>query len=919
MAAEHLRRSARRLCPELPVFELPQGDLSVLYTPGHLAVVRGSEVESVRSWLRGGAGGHRARKVAAQLEAAAKATISAWRARLDAPFAPAALTVYLNNACPLACRYCYAAHDRAQGPAGRTVASPVIPPEVVEDAARLVARGCAERGEPLRLTLHGGGEPTASWDALERIVRLTRTVAERHGLRWWGSLATNGVMPEERAVRIAETFDEVGLSCDGPPEIQDRQRPLASGGATSAIVERTARRLAAGSCAFSVRATITPETMERQAEIARYLGETLGARSIRFEPRYRARGAGPPGFGPGDALVFVERFLEAQALAAELGCELTCSGVRLDELHGPHCPVLYDVLQLTPDGRVTGCFFATGAGTTAEDEVALGGPVLPVASLAEGEGSARVDLDHAKIAEHRRRGLTIPEGCVECLNVFHCNRECPERCLIRDPAPSERGFRCGVNRLLAERWVVGAASPLLDAARRPVALRRRRDLSRYLAGAPASIDGDAVRASWAKVAHRFFEGPRALPPPIWARRGFEDLGAEPWRALAETIAGQEEHQPISVYVHVPFCEGRCGFCDCYSLRLVRGSGDDRSGLRQATFLDALLHEMDAWCGIAGLSPRPVTTIHLGGGTPNCLSPEGFARLAAGLGDRLAVSESTEWALESTASLLTQRHVAHLRELGFTRLHVGVQTLEDPLRQRIGRALAGADVAERLNRALELGLTVSADVVFGLPGQTLAGLIATLDRLAELGVHGFSLYGLQESRRNRRFLAEIASEPRDPLGEYVMFLAADGRLGELGFRKNHFVHYALPRDRNLYSTHLSRGEDLLALGPTADGVFGGYHYRNDLYTRYIRSRGIAFQGGLRETGIERATGPAIAALMANRATRTAFEDLGLGELFDAWIAAGMLAPEGDRLVLTANGSWFITEMIEELLSSWVTPK
>jgi coproporphyrinogen III oxidase-like Fe-S oxidoreductase/pyruvate-formate lyase-activating enzyme len=813
-----------RLHPALPVFRLDRGGARVCYAPGHFTTAPSVEL----------------------LRYAAEAR-AAWQRLAEAPFAPECLTLYLNNRCNLACGYCFAAADRDQD-SGR------IDERAALGAARLVARSCAEKNTPFHLVLHGGGEPTLEWDSVVRLVEGTRGIATEAGVGWFGFLATNGVIPEERAAWLGRELDLVEISCDGPPDIQDRQRPLAGGGATSAHVVRTARALRDAGGRFMVRATITPDTVERQTEIVTYLHEALGATEMRFEPVYRA-GA----FAPQQAEWFVSCFLAAQREARARGCDLTVSGARLDEVHGPFCDVLRHTLHLLPDGTATACFFCVDGRDAEATGVAVGG---------WDEARGEYILDIGRITAHRRKALELPAACLDCINVCHCARECPERCAVRDAAPETPSFRCLVQRRLAEEWILEAA------------------------GTPYPL------------------GPRSLPPPVWAERGYEDDGAEAWRRLSAILSASPLADPISVYVHVPFCDHRCAFCDCYSVPLGPRSLD-----KQEQFTAALVAETEAWSRLGTLGSRPVTTIHFGGGTPSYLSRPLFARVLEACRARLGVTPRTEWALESTSTPLAAGYLEQLREWGFTRLHVGVQTLEDSVRKTIGRRETAQAVVEKVARALDRGFVVSVDVVYGLPGQTQAGLLATLERLAALGVDGFSLYQLQISDRNRKFLARQGITSQDAVRDYALFLAADHALTAGGYRKNHFVHYARPRDANLYYTHLVRGEDLLALGPTADGAFGAYHYRHPEYREYVGGGAApVLEGGVMENALERKVRPVVAALMAGSLPARMFGEINGAGLADRWLECGLIEPGDGAFPLTASGSWFLGEMLKRMKGS-----
>jgi sulfatase maturation enzyme AslB (radical SAM superfamily) len=300
--------------------------------------------------------------------------------------------------------------------------------------------------------VHGGGEPTLHWSLLRDVESVTRTIAGELGIDWWGYIATSGVMSEDKAAWLGDHFGLVGLSCDGPADVQDRQRPTMGGSPTSEVVRRTAAILSGRNAGLSVRVTITPETVRRQAEIVRFVHGTLGANDIRLEPAYRAGGSRQRAFAVDDAALFVEAFQQAEAVAERLGCSLSVSGVRLDEIHGPYCNVLRDVLHLTPDGAATACFLCTDSRLPTDSAMAIGRVDPATGSFL---------LDDERVAQIRRRATQIPGRCESCLNIYHCARECPDVCPVvgeEDEPGRAGGFRCRVQKLLGEAWVRSLAA-----------------------------------------------------------------------------------------------------------------------------------------------------------------------------------------------------------------------------------------------------------------------------------------------------------------------------------------------------------------------------------------------------------------------------------------------------------------------------
>jgi radical SAM protein with 4Fe4S-binding SPASM domain len=396
-----------------------------------------------------------ARTLASALEVRGRQAELAWRNLAEKSFEPECLTLYLSNRCNLACSYCYSAPVAPAG--GRAslrmvsepvaeAAFPILKEPVIYAAARLVARSCAGQRKPLTLVLHGGGEPTLHWSLLQRVIGEVQRIASAHGVSMFSYIATHGLLPEDRAAWLAANFSLIGLSCDGPPDIQNANRPFVLGSPTADIVERTAAVFARAGAVHDVRMTVTPENVKRQREIALYACERLCARTVRFEPVYDARRTSGPRFRPEQAEEFVEHFLDAREAVRQRGGDLVASGVRIDEIHGPYCNPLRDTLQLTPDGVATACFLSTGSGEAHEQVMAFG---------RFDAATSEFVVDQEQATALRRRAARVPERCRACGNVYHCARDCPDTCVITTNSADEpaEGFRCRVQQLLGHREI----------------------------------------------------------------------------------------------------------------------------------------------------------------------------------------------------------------------------------------------------------------------------------------------------------------------------------------------------------------------------------------------------------------------------------------------------------------------------------
>lgn len=435
---------------------------------------------------------------------------------------------------------------------------------------------------------------------------------------------------------------------------------------------------------------------------------------------------------------------------------------------------------------------------------------------------------------------------------------------------------------------------------------------------PPEVNAEAIRREWLALRPPYHIEERHLPLPLWARRPYAETGTQAWETLSRDVPRTDPGRALCIYVHIPFCPERCEFCDCYSFRLGEHQQQHIDG-----YLELLKRETKLWASLDGLADRPVSTVHFGGGTPTFLGAGSFARLARMLANHYGTGQETEWALESTVAELTPETLACLEDLDFSRLHIGVQSLRQAVRERLNRRATAHQVLDAIVASVRRGWVVSVDLIYGLPGQTLDGLLRDIRSLAAAGVDGFSLYELQVSAGNRRFVQRYDLDQRDRRRNYLFGQVASHLLGALGYRKTLFNHFARARDTNLYFTFPERGEDCLALGTISDGVFGDYHYRHLEYATYLRGVGYqhpGLEGGMRRSLAENRWHPLAVALMAGRVESSLLADANSQELAHSWQESMLLAADADTdsMSLTGSGSWFVGNMLSELTEQALPP-
>lgn len=265
-----------------------------------------------------------------------------------------------------------------------------------------------------------------------------------------------------------------------------------------------------------------------------------------------------------------------------------------------------------------------------------------------------------------------------------------------------------------------------------------------------------------------------------------------------------------MYLHVPFCAGKCGYCSFYSKPSAAGD--------VAAYLDALETEIALWKGLLGpLSPR---TLYVGGGTPSLLSPDEWGRLIAlleGLGDWSCLEEAT---VEANPSSLNDELLDIWRDSFFTRISLGVQSLKDAELEALGRRHDTRLALEAMECIARSGLRMSVDLIFGIPGQTLRSWAASLRGVLEAGARHVSAY-------------QLTLEPDTPMGlrapvlpdGYPFYRYAQWFLPRQGLAQYEISSYAPPGGECRHNLAYWRQEDVLALGPAAWGYLEGRRYAN----------------------------------------------------------------------------------------------
>ncbi|MFC0590465.1 oxygen-independent coproporphyrinogen III oxidase [Novosphingobium aquiterrae] len=331
------------------------------------------------------------------------------------------------------------------------------------------------------------------------------------------------------------------------------------------------------------------------------------------------------------------------------------------------------------------------------------------------------------------------------------------------------------------------------------------------------------------------------------------------------------HGDVSLYVHIPFCEKICWYCGC-------NTGAANKTRRLQSYLDALHREI-ALVGVRLPGDAAVRRVAFGGGSPNALSPTDFVRLLDALTLHFPL-DRPEWSIELDPRTLTDEWGEVLGWIGLRYASLGVQTFDPALQAAIGRIQPDAAIAAATALLRRAGVSsLNFDLMYGLPGQTLDQLEATLERTVTLGADRIALFGYAHVPhmlpRQRRI---DASALPDQAARFAMADFGYRYLTAAGYVPVGFDHFALPHDpmamaaldgtlrRNFQGFTDDRAVNLIGLGASSISCFEYVLVQNEKnpgrYRMLISQDRLPAVGGVQRSADDRTRGAIITALLCH---------------------------------------------------------
>jgi oxygen-independent coproporphyrinogen-3 oxidase len=314
-----------------------------------------------------------------------------------------------------------------------------------------------------------------------------------------------------------------------------------------------------------------------------------------------------------------------------------------------------------------------------------------------------------------------------------------------------------------------------------------------------------------------------------------------------------DDKPVSVYIHIPFCERLCWYCACRT----QGTKSHRP---VAAYLQGLLQELTL---VKSLVPEGIQMgrLHWGGGTPTILKPAEMRQLAGAIKDVFAPAERFEFSVEIDPTLVDSDKIAALSEVGMNRASVGIQDFDPKVQKAIGRLQSLEQTADCVADLRAQGIdSLNTDILYGLPHQTEASVRKTLEQVQSLSPDRIAIYGYAHVpwMAKRQQMIDEAALP-DGTARRDLFALVSHEFQSAGYVPVGIDHYAKPGDtlaqaaasgnlrRNFQGYTTDRCDTLIGLGASSISKFAeGFAQnapRSSLYLRHVTADQLATQRGV----------------------------------------------------------------------------
>lgn len=368
---------------------------------------------------------------------------------------------------------------------------------------------------------------------------------------------------------------------------------------------------------------------------------------------------------------------------------------------------------------------------------------------------------------------------------------------------------------------------------------------------------------------------------------------------------------LGVYIHLPFCLKKCNYCDFCSYTNVSDDEKER-------YIDALCRHIAKYK--KKCENHEVDTVYFGGGTPTLLTTGQFEKFFSALNDSFEISENAEVTVECNPATADLEKFKKLRTFGVNRLSIGVQSANDEELKTLGRVHNFSDVKKTFSDAKSAGFeNISADIMFGIPGQSEESFKKTLETVVNFGVTHISAYGLILERGTPFYKDRKKLVFPDEDTEYNMYSGAVSFLKENGYRRYEISNFAKSGFESKHNLKYWRSEEYLGFGVAAHSFFGGRRF-------FSPKKLSSYIGGRFTSGSFTVSDSDALAEYVMLAMRTedgvseedffkkTGKDFGevFGEKIEPFCRAGLVVRDSGRCAFTDKGFYLSNAVLSEIL-------
>lgn len=372
---------------------------------------------------------------------------------------------------------------------------------------------------------------------------------------------------------------------------------------------------------------------------------------------------------------------------------------------------------------------------------------------------------------------------------------------------------------------------------------------------------------------------------------------------------------VSLYFHIPFCTKKCPYCHFYVL-------PDKDPFKKQ-LLEGIFLEWKKW--EETLSKHQLISIYFGGGTPALLGPEPMAQILEKIQHTFSYDPSAEITLEANPENITYELMKGYRDIGINRVSIGVQTLDEQLLKTLGRTHSSQKAKEAIHLTAESGISnISMDLMYDLPGQSLAAWESTLQQVGSLPVTHLSLYNLTIEPHTVffKYREKLQTEIPDEETSLKMYEMAVNSLQKDGLQQYEISAFSKPSFFSRHNTGYWTGRPFIGFGPSAFSFWEGKRFRNvanlNRYTKTLESgeSPIDFEEKLAHPHKEREL-LAIQLRLMEGVNLTTFQEKNKLDpqtklSFEKLIAEGYLQLQNSILSLTKKGILFYDSVASEIV-------